>query len=82
VSTPKKKPGGRREPPGGRPPKGNSRLVCYVQPQTRKAIEDEAEELGATLGEVVDQMQRRIDALASELMWLKFGNPDREEPVG
>jgi hypothetical protein len=79
MTTPKKKVGGRREPPGGRPPKGNSRLVCYVQPQTRKAIEEEAEKLGATFGEVIDQMQRRIDALASELMWLKFGGHDKDD---
>lgn len=79
MTTPKKKPGGRREPPGGRPKKGNTRLVCYVQPQTRTAIEEEAARLGATFGEVIDHMQRKIDALASELMWLKFGGHDKDD---
>lgn len=65
--TARKKTGGRRQPPGGRPPKGNSRLVCYVKPETRKAIEKEADRIGATLGEVIDQMQRGIDTLAHEL---------------
>lgn len=55
-----KKPGGRREPPGGRPPKGNSRLVCYVQPETRKYIDGEADRLGMTLGEIVDQLVRNM----------------------
>jgi len=62
MTTPKKKPGGRREPPGGRPPKGNTRLVCYVQPQTRKAIEEEAEQSGMTFGEVVDQWMKHRSA--------------------
>lgn len=51
-----KKVGGRREPPGGRPPKGNVRLVCYVQPETRKAIDEEAEREELTLGQVVDRL--------------------------
>lgn len=50
-----KKIGGRREPPGGRPPKGNVRLVCYVQPETRAAIDEEAEREGLTLGQVIDR---------------------------
>ena len=54
----RKRPGGRREPPGGRPPKGNIRLVCYVQPETRKLIDDEAAQSGETLGEVVDRLIR------------------------
>lgn len=55
MTTKRKGPGGRREPPGGRPPKGNIRLVCYVQPETRAAIDEEAEREGTTLGEVVDR---------------------------
>ena len=55
ISMPEKKIGGRREPPGGRPPKGNIRLVCYVQPKTRAAIDEEAERDGVTLGEVIDR---------------------------
>ncbi len=54
--TTRKRPGGRREPPGGRPPKGNSRLVCYVKPETRSYIDSEAEKTGATLGEIVDRL--------------------------
>jgi len=54
-----KKIGGRREPPGGRPPKGNIRLVCYVQPETRKAIDEEAKREGLTLGQVVDRWMDR-----------------------
>lgn len=57
-----KKRGGRREPPGGAPVKGNVRLVCYVQPETRKLIDEEAERTGETLGQVVDRfLARRID---------------------
>lgn len=66
--------GGRREPPGGAPVKGNVRLVCYVRPETRQAIEEEAAKIGATFGEIVDQMRRKIDSLANELLWMKFGN--------
>lgn len=59
---PKKRVGGRREPPGGRPPKGNVRLVCYVQPETRKLIDGESERTGDTLGQVVDRfLVRRTD---------------------
>ena len=54
--TTRKKIGGRREPPGGRPPKGNIRLVCYVQPETRAAIDKEAEQGEITLGEVIDRL--------------------------
>lgn len=52
---PKKRRGGRREPPGGAPKKGHVRLVCYVQPETRKAIDEEAERDGLTLGQVIDR---------------------------
>lgn len=55
MTAPKKRAGGRREPSGGRPPKGNVRLVCYVQPETRKAIDEWAERGGLTLGQVVDR---------------------------
>lgn len=71
MTTPKKKPGGRREPPGGRPPKGNTRLVCYVQPHTRKFIDEEAERTGDTLGQVVDQLVLKAGALTTELQWTK-----------
>lgn len=57
----RKRPGGRREPPGGRPPKGNARLVCYVQPHTRKYIDEEAERLEMTLGEVIDQLVLQVE---------------------
>lgn len=39
--TERKKPGGRREPPGGRPPKGNVKFYCYVQPGIAKTIDQE-----------------------------------------
>lgn len=53
---PKKKRGGRREPPGGAPVKGNARLVCYVRPGTRALIDQESARTGETLGEVVDRL--------------------------
>ncbi len=56
-----KKPGGRREPPGGRPPKGNIRLVCYVQPKTREYIDGESARTGDTLGQVIDRLVARSD---------------------
>lgn len=56
MSVPRKRVGGRREPPGGRPPKGNIRLVCYVQPETRKAIDEWAAREGLTLGQVIDRL--------------------------
>lgn len=49
-----KRPGGRREPPGGRPPKGNIRLVCYIKPETRNVIDRVSAGWGVTLGEVLD----------------------------
>ena len=58
-----KKIGGRREPPGGRPPKGNVRLVCYVQPETREAIDEWAAREELTLGEVVDRLVKENNAL-------------------
>jgi hypothetical protein len=67
----KRKVGGRREPPGGRPPKNNKRLVCYVQPHTREFIDNEAERTGDTLGQVIDQLVLRVGALSSELAWTK-----------
>lgn len=51
-----RKRGGRREPPGGAPVKGNVRLVCYVQPHTRAEIDKIAEQEGLTLGQVVDRL--------------------------
>lgn len=51
----KKRRGGRREPPGGAPKKGHVRLVCYVQPGTRKAIDEEAARGEFTLGQVIDR---------------------------
>lgn len=79
MTAPKKKRGGRRNPPGGAPVKGNVRLVCYVRADTRAAIDEAAEKGRMTLGEVVDGMQRKIEALSSELMWLKFGGHDRDD---
>jgi hypothetical protein len=44
-----KKVGGRREPPGGRPPKGNVKFYCYIKPD---AIEQfDKERGGLTRGE-------------------------------
>lgn len=60
MTVPKKKTGGRREPPGGRPPKGNTRLVCYVQPHTRAFIDSEAEKTGDTLGQVIDYLVKEL----------------------
>lgn len=51
-----KRRGGRREPPGGAPVKGNVRLVCYVQPATRAVIDAEVARTGETLGQVVDRL--------------------------
>lgn len=31
--------GGRREPPGGRPPKGNVKFYCYLQPGIVETID-------------------------------------------
>jgi hypothetical protein len=31
--------GGRRDPPGGRPPKGNERFVCYIPPYIIEEID-------------------------------------------
>lgn len=53
---PKKKRGGRREPPGGAPRKGHVRLVCYVQPETRALIDAESARTDETLGQVVDRL--------------------------
>jgi hypothetical protein len=64
--TARKRIGGRRDPPGGRPPKGNIRLVCYVQPKTRKAIDEWAAREGLTLGQVVD-------------LWLKEQKENKDE---
>lgn len=36
-----KKIGGRRQPPGGRPPKGNVKFYCYVQPGIVETIDQE-----------------------------------------
>ena len=52
----RKRPGGLRNPPGGRPAKGNTRLVCYVQPRTRAYIDAEVERRGCTLGQVIDRL--------------------------
>lgn len=60
MTTQRKRPGGRREPPGGRPPKGNIRLVCYVQPETRKYIDNEVERTGETLGQVIDRLASAV----------------------
>lgn len=61
-----KKTGGRREPPGGRPPKGNIRLVCYVQKETREKIDEAAQSEGMTLGEVVDALVNRLIDLSEK----------------
>ena len=37
--------GGRRQPPGGRPPKGNVKFYCYLQPAIVAAIDQERGEL-------------------------------------
>lgn len=73
-----KRVGGRREPPGGRPPKGNVRLVCYVQKHTREFIDNEAERTGDTLGQVIDHLVLKVGALSTELAWLK----EKQNPVG
>lgn len=39
--TTRRKPGGRREPPGGRPPKGNVKFYCYLQPGLVETIDQE-----------------------------------------
>lgn len=39
--TDRRKPGGRRNPPGGRPPKGNVKFYCYVQPGIVETIDQE-----------------------------------------
>jgi hypothetical protein len=49
-----KKRGGRREPPGGRPSKGNVKLCGYVKPETRAVVERVAGGWGVSLGEVLD----------------------------
>lgn len=52
--TNKPKPGGLRNPPGGRPPKGNVELKCYVKKETREKIKEMSKSQEMTLGEVVD----------------------------
>ena len=46
--------GGRREPPGGRPPKGNVKFYCYVQPRTVETIDRARGEL--TRGEFITML--------------------------
>lgn len=52
----KRKPGGRREPPGGRPRKNNVELKVYVKKATREKIVNAAQSEGLTLGEVVEYL--------------------------
>lgn len=49
--TDRPKRGGLREPPGGRPSKGNVRMVCYVPPSILEEIDKRRGEL--TRGEFV-----------------------------
>jgi len=53
--TDRPKRGGRRQPPGGRPPKGNVKLACYVKPETLKEIDKEADRYSMTRGEIVER---------------------------
>lgn len=46
--------GGRREPPGGRPPKGNVKFFCYLHPDTVKAIDRQRGKL--TRGEFITRL--------------------------
>lgn len=55
-------PGGRRNPPGGAPTKGNTKLVCYVKPATLAAIETEKHEK-EPMGEALDRIIQRIEQL-------------------
>lgn len=57
--TKKPKRGGRREPPGGRPTKGNVVLHCYVKPETVKKIK-EVQQSDETLGEVIDRIVQEV----------------------
>lgn len=54
MTTRRKGPGGRREPPGGRPPKGNVKFYCYVDPGIVKTIDEERGAL--TRGEFVTML--------------------------
>lgn len=51
----KRRRGGRRNPRGGAPVKGNVRLVCYVRPETRALIDAMAGDT-LTLGQAVDKL--------------------------
>jgi len=54
--TNKAKPGGRREPPGGRPRKHNVELKVHIKKEVREKIVSAAQSEGLTLGEVVEYL--------------------------
>lgn len=45
MTTRRKGPGGRREPPGGRPTKGNVKFYCYLPPDAIALFDKERGEL-------------------------------------
>lgn len=55
-----KKRGGRREPPGGAPRKGNDKLCGYVRPETRRKVLSVAGD--GVIGEALDRIVAYYDA--------------------
>jgi hypothetical protein len=70
MNPPKKKRGGRRNPPGGAPVKGNVRLVCYIRPETRKLIDPST--LGRGKASVSETMRRKPGAATGAISATKY----------
>jgi len=61
--------GGRREPPGGAPPKGNVKFYCYVQPWVVEEVDRARGEMtrGDFLTLLLEKLLARSAAIDSQI---------------